>query len=669
MHNVHHPKIITADTTTVFGADRRKRCAFLVALFAAFMLVCGSVALAHEQATESLFDEPIEDIPAEIEDQEQDTSDLLIVSQESIADEEQPADEEQLEREVVFSAQETELDDETISAQADKNVTSSTTTWSNGTYTVSGNIEIEKRVTVSGNVVLQLNAGSRLTVLSGINVPSGAALTIQGEGVLFAYAPESNVNHAVIGGNSAKKTGRIIIDSGRIEVNVSSQNFAGAGIGSGNEGEDGEVVINGGIVNVSSMFRDSMKGAAIGGGQYAANISVQILGGTVNAQGSNNAPAIGTGFGFGQANIVISNANVTAVGYGTSPAIGGQQASTPNASSVSIANSTVKATAQGSAPAIGYLGPGTLSIGDSSASSPSTTLVHASSIDPRCMTDTEAWKGIVFTGDDGTVYGESALANDLMLEANQQLTIPGGSTLTIPANITLQDQGSITNEGTVINDGSIVGSGTFVNNGTLIDNGIFFPQEVTFDTQGGSDVPALTVNRDSLITDSIPDPTREGHAFGGWYQDSSTTIPWDFDTDRVTRPLTLYAKWDALEDPSEPSQPETPIDPKPDVPSDPIVPEDPEKPGDPIGEPAEPDGDHADEQLPADEEQEGIDEDTTDEADSVKPDRPHDSVPKLGDPILVLPLFFGVLGILIALNLDTFIRSRKRLRWSRHPKD
>lgn len=39
------------------------------------------------------------------------------------------------------------------------------------------------------------------------------------------------------------------------------------------------------------------------------------------------------------------------------------------------------------------------------------------------------------------------------------------------------------------------------------------------------------------------DPTRQGHAFDGWYSDENLTDDWNFDTDTVTKDITLYAKW------------------------------------------------------------------------------------------------------------------------------
>lgn len=65
---------------------------------------------------------------------------------------------------------------------------------------------------------------------------------------------------------------------------------------------------------------------------------------------------------------------------------------------------------------------------------------------------------------------------------------------------------------------------------------------VTFDSNGGSTVAAMTVNENEKITQPA-NPTLLGSAFAGWYADVDLTDAWDFDSDVVTADLTLYAKW------------------------------------------------------------------------------------------------------------------------------
>ncbi len=65
---------------------------------------------------------------------------------------------------------------------------------------------------------------------------------------------------------------------------------------------------------------------------------------------------------------------------------------------------------------------------------------------------------------------------------------------------------------------------------------------VTFDSQGGSSIPAVNTPGGSTIT-APPAPTREGYTFGGWYRDAACTEAWDFSSSKVEGNITLYAKW------------------------------------------------------------------------------------------------------------------------------
>ena len=67
---------------------------------------------------------------------------------------------------------------------------------------------------------------------------------------------------------------------------------------------------------------------------------------------------------------------------------------------------------------------------------------------------------------------------------------------------------------------------------------------VTFVTNGGTEVENVTVKTDEKIT-KPSDPTRTGYTFGGWYTDLNCTKAWNFDSDKVSDAMTLYAKWTA----------------------------------------------------------------------------------------------------------------------------
>ena len=64
----------------------------------------------------------------------------------------------------------------------------------------------------------------------------------------------------------------------------------------------------------------------------------------------------------------------------------------------------------------------------------------------------------------------------------------------------------------------------------------------TFDSKGGSDVPAQSPMYGELL--EVPEPpTREGYSFTGWYIDSACDQLWKVDTDTVQTDMTLYAGW------------------------------------------------------------------------------------------------------------------------------
>lgn len=155
---------------------------------------------------------------------------------------------------------------------------SGNTTW----YVVTGELIINNRVTVEGDVRLILADGCNLTVNGGINaadndndISNGStnALTIYAQqnntGKLTAKVPSGenrpHLANAGIGGDEKQNSGTITINGG--EVTAIGGNWA-AGIGGGDatgliqNGHGGNITINGGNITAKS-FND---GAGIGGG-------------------------------------------------------------------------------------------------------------------------------------------------------------------------------------------------------------------------------------------------------------------------------------------------------------------------------------------------------------------------------------------------------------------
>lgn len=68
---------------------------------------------------------------------------------------------------------------------------------------------------------------------------------------------------------------------------------------------------------------------------------------------------------------------------------------------------------------------------------------------------------------------------------------------------------------------------------------------VTFDSRGGTDVPAQTRMYGETL-EAPASPTREGYTFTGWYTDYSCTTAWDMENGQIESDMTLYAGWEPL---------------------------------------------------------------------------------------------------------------------------
>ncbi|MGN0514644.1 MAG: InlB B-repeat-containing protein [Lachnospiraceae bacterium] len=69
---------------------------------------------------------------------------------------------------------------------------------------------------------------------------------------------------------------------------------------------------------------------------------------------------------------------------------------------------------------------------------------------------------------------------------------------------------------------------------------------VTFETNGGNMIEPQTVEEGNTAT-KPEDPEKEGYTFEGWYEDEELINVYDFETP-VTANITLYAKWDEVND-------------------------------------------------------------------------------------------------------------------------
>jgi len=73
---------------------------------------------------------------------------------------------------------------------------------------------------------------------------------------------------------------------------------------------------------------------------------------------------------------------------------------------------------------------------------------------------------------------------------------------------------------------------------------------VTFNSQGGSEVASVTVDKGAVVA-RPDDPAKEGFIFKGWFTESTCENEYNFETP-VTQAITLYAKWFEPEPAPEP---------------------------------------------------------------------------------------------------------------------
>ncbi len=139
-------------------------------------------------------------------------------------------------------------------------VTETSTIMTGGVYVVTNDVTIAERITISGNVVLNLSAGNTLNAPKGIELSEGNSLTINGLGALTIDRCDGGKS-----GIGAEKVGELTINGGIIDVagGTSGEGNAGAAIGGDfNNISGGRITITGGVVNAKA----GLFASAIGGG-------------------------------------------------------------------------------------------------------------------------------------------------------------------------------------------------------------------------------------------------------------------------------------------------------------------------------------------------------------------------------------------------------------------
>ena len=341
---------------------------------------------------------------------------------------------------------------------------------SNGTYNISmrngmTSTTVERIVVTPGtsaNIILSnvnINVSSLTNTCAFDITGANVNLTLVGENVLRSGANRAGIEVPL---NSTL----VITEASAGSLNTTGGS-EGAGIGGGNSSSSGTININGGTITATGADQ----GAGIGGGGRGANGgTTNISGGNVTAIGGDRS---GTGIGGGS------------IGSGTSGAGG-------SGGTINISGGTVYATSGSSLSAcIGgsFLGSGgTISITGGTVSAQQSygigigngssgrggvinaisgnAIISATSIDAVLPSLEDIGPAIVFIVNNGTIYGNVTLQQDVTFPVGRILPIPAGQSLTIPSGRTLINNGTINNDGLIYNNGTINNYGMINNSGT-----------------------------------------------------------------------------------------------------------------------------------------------------------------------------------------------------------
>ena len=367
-------------------------------------------------------------------------------------------------------------------------------------YVVKGDVTVNERINMAGNVHLILADNSKLDAKKGIAVLKDNSLTIYGEnkevttstGKIIAEGDNGN---AGIGGNLSKDTGNIKITGGKIDASSKKADIAqygryeesGAGIGSGLRTGDGggspfTIEITGGEINAKAH-----SGGGIGNNITEEEIgTIEIKGGKITARSEYGA-GIGSNSSDPAGNIKITGGEISSSSFRGAGIGGGDGQELDSICTIEISGGIVEAISdKGDGIGIGKCNndiehepkAGVFTTGENGKAiikaltnriEQSTNPELSKPTNIRNRVNESSWKGIIFEENIGKVYGDHELGWDLTVTDKETLTVPADTVLTIPEgktltlNGTLSNSGKIRKYGTITNEGKVSGTGKFLN--------------------------------------------------------------------------------------------------------------------------------------------------------------------------------------------------------------
>ena len=391
------------------------------------------------------------------------------------------------------------------------NITANQGIFTNGSLTITGEGSLNvngttyalygsKGVSISGAKVTASNAKSNAALLAGngaVSVTDGAEVNVSNSaGIGISGKNGVSIENSKVVSTVTAESGiyaGISSSAGKVEItnsSVESSSACDAGIYAGNSisisgstvtveassygysiGTEGNISISGGTVSAASAGAESnaiyaggvieitdnasVTAKATNEGSYPAGYGTSggsVSGSRVEAESKGDAAI------FSPATVTLSNgADIIATGYW--PAIKGND-------SVEISGSKVNAVSEND---VAVYSEGSVTIGDSvvKATAPQETesilandsvSVSDSWVEASYAEDglTAVSDSVIFTGNTGMVTGDAVIPADVEIAAGMNLTVPDGTSLTIPADKTLTNHGIVYVEGMITRNGNIV---------------------------------------------------------------------------------------------------------------------------------------------------------------------------------------------------------------------
>ena len=269
--------------------------------------------------------------------------------------------------------------------------------------------------------------------VGNVNVTSGGYWTTDSAGTVTAFTGEGTPADNFIYYDASRNTLTLHNATIRMSVSIDTNTLlAGAAIGVLNQYGDGNAELTITLEGTNTI-------AEVGKGIFVLASSTGGATLTITSDGSLDASASQTGIwvqsNSGNATLTIRNAKVEATG--TSTAGYGVNVQSSNSSTASLTVDGGSLTASGS--------PGILydSIGSGTVPNTTTLTISKSAIvdareggigagllqDLKEVSPADDSVGIVFDGDDGTVYGNATLQEDLEIGEGESLTLDDGASL------------------------------------------------------------------------------------------------------------------------------------------------------------------------------------------------------------------------------------------------